>query len=1141
MTLPLTEDQRQAAFIHDRNVVVLAAAGTGKTRVLVERALALLAANPDWPLTSLVAITFTRKATHEMRERLRRELHARARATDGPEKAHWLKRLNEVDAARIDTIHGLCADILRHSATEAGIDPEFGILDEDLAAFELEEALQETLERLAAVQDPALALFSEYDRKQIMDATRAQVRQPEPAPLPEDLLQRWQQAWEEMAEPHLLKFKQSAAFDLALGWQQKNEWPEEDALGDLWNQRSPLILEISELSVSTHAAQIVSVLAGAVGNVGKAKNWGGSAYSKEARSILTDLRNEALLVKKEIGDGITHLDHRAAELLPLWQRLIAGAQRAYRARKRAGDLLDFDDLERLTCDILQRAEVRERFRREFRQVLVDEFHDTSPLQWEIIRALADPREPGRLFIVGDPNQSIYGFRGAEVRNFRRAQQEICAHGGQLVTLTQSFRSHRPLLDVLNRIHRETLQNDERRPLVTDRRCAPGSRPALELLRLDSNAAGVRPEEGRQQLALQLAQRLRLLVEDGLPVHDRESGRQRTLAWGDVALLFRRRNSMPDYEDAFSELELPYVTVQGVGFYKRQEVLGLLNLLRALRNPGDDLALAGVLRSPLFALSDDALLALRLMRDGVDRPPVALRTALQQTQELPLDDDDVERARVASECLDALGALAGRLTIDELLREALSRTGYLATLTGLPQGERRRANVEKLLEKAAGKASLFTEFETLFTELREREFREGEATAESENAITLMTVHQAKGLEFPLVVLADAGGGPGGGDNRAVLMRDDEFGLACRVFDAQAGTHKATVAWQLAQQRESAAALDEHRRLLYVAGTRARDWLIVCGHVKGRPEPDSWLDWLQAALDTSSREADRPFQVGGGQVLWRELEPSSVTDISAVPEAATENGASVGDISGNNLDEPGLLRPMPAKTPRILPTFAVTDLSRHFEKEFREATVVREDAEPVWQNRILGDALHAALRWWRPGQENTSALRTRIVDSLWASGIRDSQRRDALLRQATAMVARFEGSALCARMRVAGKLQFEVPFILRHRDCLLQGSIDLMLRDTAGNWTLVDYKTTDLGDGAGMAEARHHARRFQLQLGLYAAAVTGRPDIDPATLTVQLHYLRHALDVPVPLADWQEALSRVDDCLAIEMRKTGITG
>ena len=1138
MTLPLTDDQREAAFTHDRNVVVLAAAGTGKTRVLVERYLALLEANPDWPLASLVAITFTRKATHEMRDRVRSELLQRTQRANGRQRESWLKRLIEIDRARIDTIHGLCADILRHSAAEAGIDPEFAILEEDLAAFELGEALQETLERLAAVQDPALALFSEYDRGQIMDATREQVRQPEPAPLPGDLLQRWQQAWEAEVTTRVEDLRASSEFIDALVWQQTHNWPEDDKHGEVWAVCSSLLAELADVSTPLRAREVLVRLDDVIDlRGGSTKKWDSREALAEAKDLLRSLRDTVRLVLKDIGDGITNLDQRAAELLPLWQRLIEAAQRAYRARKRAANLLDFNDLERLTCDILQQPEVRERFRREFRQVLVDEFHDTSPLQWEIIRALADPCEPGRLFIVGDPNQSIYGFRGAEVRNFERAQREICAHGGHLVALTQSFRSHQPLLDVLNRIHRVTLQNDEHKPLVTERQCAPGPHPSLEVLVLDGKAAELKAEEGRQQLALQLGRHLRQLVEDGLPVHDRESGRQRPLAWRDVALLFRRRNNMPAYEDAFSQLRLPYVTVGGVGFYKRQEVLDLFNLLRALRNPGDDLALAGVLRSPLFALSDDALLALRLMRDGVDEP-VALRTALQQPQGLPLDDEP--RARFASETLDALGDLAGRLTIEELLREALRRTGYLATLIGLPQGERRRGNVEKLLEKAAGKASLFTEFETLFTELREREFREGEATAESENAITLMTVHQAKGLEFPLVVAGDAGGGPGGGDNRAVLMRDDEFGLAGKVFDVQAGSHKTTVAWQLAQKRETASALDEHRRLLYVASTRARDWLIVCGHMKGRPESDCWLDWLQGALDTSSHETDRPFQVGGGQVVWRELEPSSVADIPAVPEAATEDGASVGDISGNNLDEPGLLRPIPAKTPRILPTFAVTDLSRHFENEFREATVVREDAESVWQNRILGDVLHAALRWWRPGQGNTSALRTHIVDSLWASGIRDSRRRDALLRQARAMVARFEGSALCARMRAADRLLFEVPFIQRHRDCLIQGSIDLMLRDAAGNWTLVDYKTTDLGDGAGMAAAQRHARRFQLQLGLYAAVVTGRPDIDPETLTVQLHYLRHALDVVVPLADWQGTLSRVDDCLAIEMRKTGKT-
>ena len=406
----------------------------------------------------------------------------------------------------------------------------------------------------------------------------------------------------------------------------------------------------------------------------------------------------------------------------------------------------------------------------FRQVLVDEFHDTSPLQWQIIRALANPSEPGRLFIVGDPRQSIYGFRGADVGNFQKALEEIRAAGGTQVTLSQSFRSHQPLLDVLNRIHRVALPDNRHEPMVSERRRTPGDHPALEFMLMDHKAAGLSAAEGRDHLARKLARRLQVLVAERHPLVHSESGENRPLEYGDVALLFRTHNRMPEYERAFADLGLPFVALGGRGFYGRQEVLDLLNLLRTLRSPADDLSLASVLRSPLFALSDEALLTLRMSRD-CDGGQAPLWDALMRSSDL--SGRDVRQACFARDCLQELAAMAGRVRVDALLREALARTGYLATLSGLYDGERRRGNVEKLLTRATERPMLFTEFESLCRDFSQREVREGDAASGGEGAITLMTVHGSKGLEFPLVVLADAGNWRAPSDT-AVLAPDGRW-------------------------------------------------------------------------------------------------------------------------------------------------------------------------------------------------------------------------------------------------------------------------------------------------------------------------------------------------------------------------------
>ena len=1103
MSFEGTEAQQRAIALHERNLVVLAAAGSGKTHVLVERYLALLAANPDWPLESLVAITFTRKAAREMRERVRQVLEERVGNASDAERPRWLAHLASVDSARINTIHGLCARILRVSAAEAGIDPDFQVLDENLVDIELERALEQELARLAAANDPALTLFGAYDRKQITDALHEHVKQPTLMPLPEDLLQHWQQAWEAEVRTQLDALLQSRAFVDALEWQPSHGWPVGDKLGDIWATCRPLLDQLEDAPEQAHALELLRELSSTIRlNVGSAKNWGSKETVAEAKDVLKDLRDEVRLAQAAAGDGITELDHRAAELLLHWQRLICLLQGAYRASKRATNQLDFNDLERLTCEVLEKPAVRDRFRSEFRQVLVDEFHDNSPLQWQIIRALADPCEPGRLFIVGDPRQSIYAFRGADVRVFYEARHQILEGGGEEIPLSRSFRAHQPLLDLLNTIFSQVLLRASSGPaaqyevefgeaLEAQRQAAPGPHPALELMLLDCKEADLNTDDGHSLMAQSLGLQLRALVEQQTPVYDREIGTIRPLGYGDVALLFQTYRSMPFYEEAFKELALPYVTVGGRGFYGRQEVLDLLNLLRFLHNHNDELALASVLRSPLFALSDDALLSLRLMRDENDsRPP--LWDALQQPRGLP--EDEVPRARAALDCLRELWQLAGRLGVDELLRAALERTGYLATLTGLPDGHRRRGNVEKLVEIAAESGALhFTDFEAMLGEFSARELREGEAALEADGALTLMTVHQAKGLEFPMVVLADAGRWRTP-TNDSVLMRDEESGLACKVFDMEQGKHQPTVAWQLATRRKQQRELAERRRLFYVAATRAQDYLLVCGLLEDNKPKQSWLAWLLKALEIEDLSASGDKSVGRGQVHWRFLAVPSVLE-PGVELLRQSVGERENLAAQNHETPPALLRVLPTYPTRAPQQLSVTSISRHYEQvEAGKGANEGHDRS----GRVLGDAVHEMLRWWRPDtQLDADSMRQRLRSTIRAQGLRNPSETESLVGQASALLESLERSPLFAQMKEARKQLRELPFIYRRGDYLIDGRLDLLMQDAAGHWTLVDFKTTWLGEGASLTAAREHARRHHMQLGLYAEAVchstlTSRP-------------------------------------------------
>ena len=354
--------------------------------------------------------------------------------------------------------------------------------------------------------------------------------------------------------------------------------------------------------------------------------------------------------------------------------------------------LDFDDLEALTYKLLHEyPEVAERYAHgEFRHLMVDEFQDTNVLQRDVVKMLCG-LEDGRLFVVGDPKQSIYAFRGADVSVFHDERASIKDSGGHETLLRDSFRSHYRLVEAFNDLFQRILAGEDARiaryEVTLDDRMA-AARDAedfhetpITFILMDEKppALGEKlsAEELRRWEAYEIVQQLKAMKESGALVHD--GAEYRPFEFGDVAILFQAMSNAPLYEEVFKQNDLPYVTIAGKGYYDRQEVWDMLNLLRALHNTADDLALASVLRSPMFGLSDEALLALRLQRDDEDAR-LLLWEALQHDPS-PVPEDDRAALLFARECLNRLLELAGRVTVDSLLAAALDETAYDAILTG----------------------------------------------------------------------------------------------------------------------------------------------------------------------------------------------------------------------------------------------------------------------------------------------------------------------------------------------------------------------------------------------------------------------------------------------------------------------------
>lgn len=1145
-----TKVQQYAIDTHDRNLIVMAGAGSGKTRVLVERYIQLLKRNPAWSLNALVAITFTQKAAQEMRDRVRAALQAEFMREPG--NPVWAQRIAAMDSARIDTIHALCASILRANAAAAKVDPGFAVLDETQAAVMLDDVIESVLRSLPG--DESAALFREYERDAVLRVLRAFAAREIAAP-PADLKEAWRSSWETNAQDALSRLL--TAPECQPGWQPAALLPSgADKLMDVWlgGQAHLSALRgagaVGERIESLHRLIAVIDLRG-----GAEKAWGGKDALKGAKDALKRLREASSAAALEIGMPPDAPDERAARFIPLWHALIAQVCAAYRAAKADAGALDFDDLENETCRLLQDPRVAARYRGgEFRHVLVDEFQDTNAAQWQIVKALADPAVPGCLFVVGDAKQSIYQFRGADVSVFEAVQGEITAAGGEKLDMTRSFRTHGALVDGFNALFDRLLVREDSSParayqiargapMQAERADAPGDAPPIEVLLFDRalevdgeklDSVERRAWEGRE-----LARRIREIVTvECRPVYDKARRTIRPIQYGDVALLFQAMTHSTLYEEALKAEGLPYVSTAGRGYYDRQEVWDLLNLLKALYNPSDDLALASALRSPLFSLSDDALLALRFERG--DRLWDALgdeAAALASEQAL---------IRFAHDTLRDLRVLAGRVTIHELLIEALERTGYLAVLSGLPDGARRRGNVEKLLEKArtSGKITLGA-FAVYVEDLSAREVREGEAMLDSTDAVRLMTVHKSKGLEFPLVVLVDASyeGGRRGG--RDPLVYDAAAGWACTVYDDAEGKHVPSYAYRYAERLAAGREDAERRRLLYVAATRAQDYLLISGAASWDKKSsilkaDGWLGWLIAALDMTDhpREAQTRRAYAWGSLSVRCcLELAAAFDVLSVPMDVLDAQPPL-PVSA---DAPPLIAPLTLDMGAAFRSLTATqiadmgsalhgtphDMRPRYRERLRRSVIgdapARLERANVPKDAItfkkIGDIVHQAIRDDLP--DDRHALEDLLGCRAWEQGIVTDEACAEAVMRAYGLLQKVKGSDVFRWISEAKQVLREVPFIYHTERRAIHGQIDLLIQHPDERWAIIDYKTSRVA-GVTLTE---HARQYLPQVGVYAAAVSALLGSVPL---VYIHYIRHEKTVTVAEADWRAALARIED-------------
>lgn len=1092
---PLSPAQETALRDPRPRVLVSAAAGSGKTRLLVARFVRALV-EEGVPAERVVAVTFTRAAATELAERVRSELLLQGRRD--------LAR--SLDAAIIGTIHSLCRYLIKEHALDAQVDPSCLVLDEEEARTLKEKALELAWEQVLEEADEAeLAALAQngkglpaqaigwYDQLRALGEERPLVRIPAGPSETECRAELITVINEALREAGAIRPQPSSL--------QQDLTVLADCLS--W-------LEMP-LTAEERADQLQLTL-----------NFFPSRRSSRGRSGRADCLFAP--VREALTKYRTALaEQRLRPFVEVANRLLCAFHEHYEALKRERGVLDFADLELKARDLVLRGG-HEQAEEENKPsniknannvpllagatVLVDEFQDTNELQCSILESLGAER----LLMVGDERQSIYRFRGADVDVFRRRAQALEAGGGDacaaVVRLDMNYRSSPEIIAFLNYLfsqdgffgaefsrltHPELSDPELEAELAgwssggSEDQAHPSScQPAVEVLVADRCVEG-NEAENSEVLTIQEAE-ARVVADRVRRLLDVEGCKE-----GDIAILLPAYTYVDIYQRALRERGIEVYLTRGRQFFSREEIRDLIAFLRILVNPYDDLALAAVLRSPLVGLSDDGLYQVAKAEPGQGNP---LWDRLRRTQPGVLSPADGTSIDFLLARFAELRQRVGRPGIGRLIEDIMNTFDYDLRLLALPDGKRRFANVRKLMRMAdkfevlAG-PDLAGFVETLRTRA-ETDDREGEASVlgEAENVVQVSTIHQAKGLEFPVVIVAGLGSQAShGGGSRSTLVIGDDGRVGIFLRNSRRGTYEdSDLCWGPAGEIEEEIKNKEQAedvRLLYVAMTRAKEQLILVGASTAGSRGSSRMKRILEALGVDeSLLAEKPDIVPletGASFLVRRICQTEGEHVRA-------GTRSLDNVCASELSVCGAIpaffpKPMTMPRPRQV-SFSALSLYQHCPRRFFlervlglgeeagfEKMVEHEPGEAAAWERTLSDEaerkagievgllVHALLERvaaskWGPA---TESLRELAESWAVAAGL---SLDEAKLKRALGLTLAFWESPL-VDIATSSRALREVPFLFEHAGLLVSGVMDVLCSDGCP-WRIIDYKTNRLG-------------------------------------------------------------------------------
>ncbi|HCL00136.1 MAG TPA: hypothetical protein DHW42_08555 [Candidatus Marinimicrobia bacterium] len=1116
--------------------LVSASAGTGKTRVLVERYLNILKSKQTG-IEEIIAITFTEKAAGEMKDRIRQAI----RDADDSANLPVPELLDRLNTAPISTIHGFCARVLQENIGEIDLDPQFRIIDEIEDSILRKESLDFFLHRkLRDKEESILPLMSHFDLYQIRDmldgiwekrADGLKYLDSISARQPDELLEQFKLDWERYTLQLLDDFFREPLVADALVQFRKFSATPEDSL-----QKSITIIQNAEKCVERKIVPSSlwdKSLNSAFNSTrkGRKENWGSEL--EELRDLFGVLKDKWSVIKEKLYPFDENIERRNVVLLSAFSRLAREWLHYYQNILKNKGVIDFSGLEVETERFLSGGSAAARkFAQRYTHLLVDEFQDISPVQNRIFEALINLNHRFISFFVGDEKQSIYRFRGAEVEIFNNRKKLKPP-----LYLDENFRSVKGLIDFYNSFFRFLFDTSSSKanyevsydaPVKTSD-VTPAEKPVTELLVVDTEqdetteadkAAGTGNFSNVQAEATQIIQRMIELHQK--PIVKQKEGGLRPAEWLDFTILLRSRNHQNIYEMVLQKAGIPYYVSSGLGFYQRREVLDVINFIRVLLNWYDESALIATLRSPMVGISDKALFSFTTGKGLMDGIRKILDNDLNHIGNI--DQHYIQQIRDFHALYKRLYDKTSILTTAELIREILNETDYLSILAAFPDGQQSIANVLKLvdlaLEWSAVQEISPVDFLRRIQLYQTMQIREGEAnlSSEIEDSVTIMTIHASKGLSFPIVIVPQLAANIKSNKNRLLFHYSD--GIALNLKTSFRKEH--SFIYQYLSQIDHERSLAEERRLLYVAATRAESYLILSTIQKsGGKSKNSLWRMIEPFFDNSPEDlyVKRENSLEDLEAIFKNLRPQSENIICELSES-------------DKIRLKETVLPVSVKTgiEKITPTAFAGWVVNHYGKI---APYPRETAQPeltlsekTLSAMELGTLIHRAFSWW--DFQNTGSLLEYTEQLLRPYFLQPDEKEKTINRiRAWGNNLLNPSNSLYGLMNSAAQIDREIDIDAILFDVLIEGKIDLLLKMSSNDYVVIDFKSDYIRDYPNDSLLT----KYNAQLNLYALMLNRWSKVTVAK--TGLYFIRNGLLIE-QIVD-EELLKKTENQLRLMIR------